>query len=908
MHRPFRAALLLLIGLISSVSSGALHGAEPERVAPDDLTSRPPSLLESLLSELGIGRPSLTSAPAPVRATGKQVLHGWQDGGYLVPWTPLTPVARTDFSAAFDPANGCFLLAGGRTERGFPDDVHELGPEGRWRRVASGGWSAPRSAAPMAYDPVQKRMLVFGGFYSQSIDGPPGHHCSSRDDTYELRPGRGWTRLAVIGATPPRRYDHAAVVDPARNRLVVFGGTSLPISATYCWSTVPLNDVWVLSLGAGGAWSQVHPAGVPPPAGIAGSAVYDPASDRLLFVAGSLVWALNFTPSPSWESIPVNGPGPAASAACVLRGSARLLAQDPASTWALDLTSTAPAWTKLVTTGAPVFSSDLRAGWDPDRNRLLVMDGSPEMRVWQLPLSGPAVWTRADRNFPPLAAHRAVYDAVRDRILIAGGIGQQQVLAFDPDDPGGFEVVDTGDHGPGEVLVPMVFHDARRDRLIMFGGVGPTGPPVTWSLQFGEPSGWVAHPAPPISPPASRLMTGVLDERRDRILVFDSSIWELPLGDLSAWKRLESPPGPSPQINPFASATFDPVRDRFVMFGGLASFGYSWDFWFLDLGSFQWTRFAPQAYQVLTTPILTYDGLRDRYVMSAGHGGIAAFVFHPSFSNYWDYLDQHCCGWDTFIHSDRQFHAAVHDPVRDALVVVGGEPLYGGTTLKDVWRLPYGQPGLRARVSVDLGAHTVARSPRGRGVFAATLYGAEDIAAPEIDPASIRLGGASVRTPGEGHARIVDVDGDGFDDLLVHLEAGELQLVQGQRALLLSAQSRNGTPISGAALLAPTGSASLAHLDMSAQPSEPARFELKTVRYAGAHALDLEFSVSEPGPVRVAMFDVAGRRHAVMDMHLAAGAHRTSLRLPGSPAAGVYFVRLTQGAHAAVRRVVIGGF
>jgi hypothetical protein len=127
-------------------------------------------------------------------------------------------------------------------------------------------------------------MVVFGGLdlglnndvWALSLAGSPA-----------------WSALAPAGSPPSARYDHGAIYDPVRDRMVVFGGGG---AGNY-------KDVWALSLAGSTAWSALAPAANPPSAGSADPAIYDPVRDRMVVFggggSGSLddVWALNWDQS-----------------------------------------------------------------------------------------------------------------------------------------------------------------------------------------------------------------------------------------------------------------------------------------------------------------------------------------------------------------------------------------------------------------------------------------------------------------------------------------------------------------------------------------------------------------------------------------------------------------------------------
>src|SRR5207249_3722463 len=84
------------------------------------------------------------------------------------------------------------------------------------------------------YDPIRDRILVFGGararLASECIGNPCDYYCYEADyptnDVWalDLHNASTWVKLSTTGAAPQPRWEHAAVYDPVRNRMVVFGG------------------------------------------------------------------------------------------------------------------------------------------------------------------------------------------------------------------------------------------------------------------------------------------------------------------------------------------------------------------------------------------------------------------------------------------------------------------------------------------------------------------------------------------------------------------------------------------------------------------------------------------------------------------------------------------------------------
>ncbi len=135
------------------------------------------------------------------------------------------------------------------------------------------------------YDPATNRMIVFGGYTGVT-----------RDDVWVLENANGldatghpatpkWTQLSPTGGPPDPRAHHSAVYDPATNRMIVFGG----------WNGPSYNDVWVLENANGvvgtPTWIPLSPdpdpvTGQPPVTRELHTAVYNPLTNRMIVFAG----------------------------------------------------------------------------------------------------------------------------------------------------------------------------------------------------------------------------------------------------------------------------------------------------------------------------------------------------------------------------------------------------------------------------------------------------------------------------------------------------------------------------------------------------------------------------------------------------------------------------------------------
>jgi hypothetical protein len=204
-------------------------------------------------------------------------------------WTQLLsptggpPQLRQDPKAVYDSATNRMIVFGGRTnacgsasnEVWVLQNANGLGGAPVWTQLAPvGGPPAPRGGHSAVYDSANNRMIMFAGC------GPGA--CPS-GDVWVLENANGvgtpaWMQLSPTGGPPSVRYFHSAVYDAVNNRMVVFGGVG------------GLNDVWVLAnangLGGMPNWTQQSPTGVLPSKRDAHTAIYNPATNRMVTFAG----------------------------------------------------------------------------------------------------------------------------------------------------------------------------------------------------------------------------------------------------------------------------------------------------------------------------------------------------------------------------------------------------------------------------------------------------------------------------------------------------------------------------------------------------------------------------------------------------------------------------------------------
>jgi len=297
-------------------------------------------------------------------------------------------------------------------------------------RAADGTWIpldvGKRMSHTLTADPERSRAIQFGGW-----DGSAAH---SDAWILDLTGQPQWAKMTPSGSAPGPRFEHIAVLDPTRDRMIVFGGKT---------NLIYYGDLWSLDLTGSGAWSPLAADGTPP-APMETRAIYDPVRDRLLFFGGYRPSAavaelreLSLSGTPTWNDVSANGTPPPAryghtmiydpfgDRVIVFGGYTGTTYLD--DVWELTLAGT-PTWNQLLPSGGP---PSLRFGhsaiFDPQRLRMLVFGGFGfsgfQNDVWALNLASPS-WSllTLDQGPPTARDFQALeYDAVLDRAVMFGG-------------------------------------------------------------------------------------------------------------------------------------------------------------------------------------------------------------------------------------------------------------------------------------------------------------------------------------------------------------------------------------------------------------------------------------------------------------------------------------------------------
>lgn len=366
---------------------------------------------------------------------------------------------------------------------------------------------------PSTLRPWLSGHTVLTALFSLSLLAIPGSDArsSGADGT--------WT-LQVQGA-PTARREFTTMLDLARNRMLVFGGQSNSSNRTY-------TELWALPLDNSWTWTQLAIADSQSPPNGMSDAIYDPIRDRIVaFGYNSAVWTLPLSGALAWQQIFPAGTPPSQ------RDGQRVI-YDPIRDRAVMFGGAGPDGIDYGQDGPPLFND-----------------------VWTLSLGDHPTWTQLfPSGGPPMGrgAHALVYDPVRDRMIVYGGL------------LGGY-------------------NNYLED---------------TWALSLGQNPAWVplTDPNSPASAPTVGglgrglyYVSAAYDPFRDRLLVFGGAgqevttndVWALPLSGTAIWTRMV-PDGVLPFFEFDADgAIFDSQHDRMVVYGSTAiGPGYTWTLQFAD--------------------------------------------------------------------------------------------------------------------------------------------------------------------------------------------------------------------------------------------------------------------------------------------------------------------------------------
>jgi hypothetical protein len=342
--------------------------------------------------------------PADAQAPGQpQRVWEWDGLTWADRTPPVMPPSRLGGDLAYDPVNrGVLLFGGSSVAPYFPPPLLDtwLWDGASWRDMQPVNHPVSPTAISNLHlltDTNRNRVLL----YSQ-------HMVYSGAPTVWIWDGADWSPVPGSAYPTPWRDAFSLTFDTGRDRIVMTGGFARVGSGG---SYVNVLETWEFD---GTAWSRLPTTSAPPC--MLGSLVYDPIAERVLLVGG-VYWASNCFNYDVWE---LRTPTPASyiegAPGCLGTSGTPSLGAAPGSRpWLgdrfdVDLGGVSPGATALMATGFSMSS------WGPHRLPLdLSFVGAPgcALRVapsawypFQTGTSGAVRWSLGIPNDPALAGTR----------------------------------------------------------------------------------------------------------------------------------------------------------------------------------------------------------------------------------------------------------------------------------------------------------------------------------------------------------------------------------------------------------------------------------------------------------------------------------------------------------------------
>ena len=308
-----------------------------------------------------------------------------------------------------------------------------------------------------------------------------------------------WVKRTPSGKdapSPKNVEDGAMVYDPARDRIVLFGGKND--------ADRRVDDLWAFDLDKS-MWQQITMQGSKPPSIPNLSAIYDPIGHRMIAYGDRYLWSLDLK-TDRWRDMSSKEQPRRESHSAVYDSRGKRMVVfggsdgghlDLYDIWALDLDPTSPTFEKwqnlTVEKGHPDGRIQHTAIYDARKNRMLISGGyAKDSRrmfedTWAYQFADarnqPGTWKRIDNGrLSPPARRQAigVYDAAQNWFILEGGESAQStsrehlymndVWAFDLT-ADTWLPLSSSDPAPAPKISQQAAYDPDTQSVILYGGI-----------------------------------------------------------------------------------------------------------------------------------------------------------------------------------------------------------------------------------------------------------------------------------------------------------------------------------------------------------------------------------------------------------------------------------------------------
>jgi hypothetical protein len=414
------------------------------------------------------------------------------------------PLARTGHAMVYDPTLGAVVLHGGHNPpTPFGDMWKWDGNE--WTEITSN--HIPRLAHQLWFDPLQQRLMMFGG-----VNGEPGGVYVP--GTWLFQDGK-WELLEV--ESPEQRGNHDIAVDLNRNIAVMVGGNNNDYPFFF-------RDTWEWD---GKSWVQ----------------------RRLPFPARRSSLAMTYDP---------------VNTCTVLFGGSGLNAQDFADTW----TWKGDTWTLHEVDGPPARSGHAMA-YDSNRNVTVLFGGDGEIHFGDTWEWNGTTWSWVSHSGPTARwDHATTFDVSRNVVVLFGGRGPG--FNGDTWEWDGTNWVLRATTGPSPRSLHAMAYDESRGVVVLFGGYmsGTIYNGETWEYD-GATGEWTLRSTS--GPPPRRAARMVYDASRKVCVMLGGQQDGIQAGDeVWVWNGIQwtSNGEVGPMHRDWHGMAYDSDRAATVIFGG----------------------------------------------------------------------------------------------------------------------------------------------------------------------------------------------------------------------------------------------------------------------------------------------------------------------------------------------------
>ncbi|MCB9792458.1 MAG: hypothetical protein H6741_06985 [Alphaproteobacteria bacterium] len=289
----------------------------------------------------------------------------------------------------------------------------------------------------------------------------------------------------------------------------------------------------------------------------------------------------------------------------------------------------------------------------------------------ELPIQGPLARGRYGATYDPVNRRALIFGG---RYRVDGGSGDytlfDDLAAFNFEDRT-WEQLDIGG-GPSPRYYPSLAFDADTETLYLYGGItsasAMTISPDAELWKWTEAGGWEEIQTSGDRPSQRTFLGEAWDPVRKRLVIFHGQVgdfWSLAYNETYAvdvatgeWTLLNDGAG-APSTRMHAHATYDALRDRYLLFGGHTDIGDGNDLWAMDPETGAWSEVRP-------ADTFTGEGL--------GCLGNPSEV--PA-----DYVDMD-------VSAPERRHRGMFALMHDSLWIYGGMHAECSDQLDDTWRYP----------------------------------------------------------------------------------------------------------------------------------------------------------------------------------------------------------------------------